>query len=247
MDWNQISNYAARRTHTHKAGQGEARRPAGPRGPPRPWSSEPGAKCAARAPRRLRPPCPSPPPASSPARGWGQVSVPPPGPGLRSRTGGTARAGPPWPPPRKDFPTCGPAAAAALPAAAGPAHRRRPLPLGRSSPRFSAALRPRHLTVPPEPRALQGGRRAGCRTRAQTSSRPHGRKHADTDTCPVHTARGGTSTLPLSQGSPSPTAAICLLPVPRREGGRQQTNLASLAGRCGPGGALFPNLVPEPQ
>lgn len=177
MDWNQISNYAARHTHK-KLGLGEARasgrsaRDSRSRG-----GQTPGAKCVARAPRGLRAPRLRPRPAGGHAQGWGEVSVLPLRPGLR--TEGPPEEGCRGHRPGRTFQPCGPTALAALPSAAGWEHRRRPTPCCPSPPPWTG---PQSQGLCKEVSGWLGPWVWDTHT---NSARPHTQKraHTHTDSC----------------------------------------------------------------
>lgn len=92
MDWNQISNYAARHTHTKSRRWGRPGRPAGPCGTPGAVELNARRKVRGQGPS-ARPPCPLLRPAGSPAGGWGEVSVQPPGQGCALQPEGQPEKG----------------------------------------------------------------------------------------------------------------------------------------------------------
>lgn len=195
MDWNQISNYAARHTHTKSWGWGTPGRPAGPYRTPVAMASEPRAKCSAWAPGRLGPG------PGAPARAWGRFQFRlglGAGAGAALRPEGTQEeGGRSWPPPRKDFPGpcgCGPSCPSLSRGPGGRTHGA-PYPLG---PQLTALGE----TVPQNYRFARNrcdwAPGCGTHTNKLVSSQSEASTHTHADTC--RTLQGPRFPIPAAPG-----------------------------------------------
>lgn len=238
-------------THTQKAGTG-----GGPgvqqvrAGLPRPWRANPGAKCAAPAPHPPWPPCPHPQPAGQPCPGLegGFSSAFGTRAALSDQRDSQRRAAVATAP--EGLADLRPRGSRCWSPTRGPAHRRRSIPVCRSSPLLNKGCPPPHY--PPERWALQRGRYGwvpGYGTLAHTrlclsQSETHTPTLAGT-----HGPQSHSPPSPLSSPR-SPTAqaaAISLLSVSTEEGGGQQPDLGRPGSAVRPGRCpLFPAWSREP-
>lgn len=254
MDWNQISNYAARHTHK-KLGLGEARASG--------WSARDSRGRGVQTPVQSARPGPlagserlvcAPGRRAAPLRGGGSFQFCVWDRGCALAPEGQPEEGCRGHRPGRTFRPCGPAAPAALLSAAGCAHRRRPSPFCPSPPPWEK--------VPPPATGLahrargfrkEGPGRAGWApgrgTLTPTSSCAHTQNHAHThtDSCLDTPPAVAPSTAPFPVlAAPRPTLRP-FLSCQGREG-REENRSQISGGLAGPGAARkatrFPSLVP---